>query len=329
MSPEANSEQGQDQATKSKFDTSVHPEGVREFGKHGDLSEMARITEAGELKTNIPIPEHPGNIDPHTHEVEVEKVAPLEAPVKAPWYTRTSSKVAGLALVITAAAGGVAALGGGDKAEPNRTETSTSATPNPETAGPTAAELERAGLKAYPADEAMLSLDWYEPGGEVAENVDDTLLLNNLNKLLDNITYMRETGDFSAAELTFVTDGEGNFPTAAVDVEGIKQQNETNKQYQEESADYPVSSLRIGRIEDVQPAGFMTLKVTAITLESTYGAPAEGTEPTQFRNAIRTEYTIQTVPHQVSEGVEKDIWVIVSQVPLGEVDASEADFGQN
>lgn len=134
MSPEANSEQGQDQATKSKFDTSVHPEGVREFGKHADLSEMARITEDDELKTNISIPEHPGTIDPHTHEVEVEKVAPLNAaPEKSPWYTKTGAKIAGAALVVTTVlAGGAAVMGGDDKAtEPRDTEPTASAPASP------------------------------------------------------------------------------------------------------------------------------------------------------------------------------------------------------
>lgn len=132
MSPEANSEQGQDQATTSKFDTSVHPEGVREFGKHGDLSEMARVNDEGELETNISIPAHPGVINPHTHEVEVEKVQPL-----TPIEQRNSKRgliigvgSAAATAVLTAAA--FMGLSGGEKAEPNRTETSTSVSPTPE-----------------------------------------------------------------------------------------------------------------------------------------------------------------------------------------------------
>lgn len=219
---------------------------------------------------------------------------------------------------------GAKAMGGNEPNTESPTEPSVSGPVTPgagEEVILSQAQQERAALAPHAADAAMLESEYYNAGGDTVANIDQSLLITNLGTLLDNITYMRETGDFSIMNKTFLSDDEGNYPGASADVDGVKIIYDSNKQNQNQNPDQPVSNIHVAAIEHIETAGFETIKVTAIIFERTFGAPSEVADPVEFESATRIEYTLQGQMAKVGDtGTQEHVWLILSQVPQGAVD---------
>lgn len=142
---------------------------------------------------------------------------------------------------------------------------------------------------------------------------------------------MRETGDFSALNETFVTDNHGEYPGAgtSVYVEGLKAQYETTSAYIEEYPNYPVSSKIVERIDSIESTGFQEFTVDGVELELTYGAPDKDGNVWEFRSATRKQWRIMGIVHEINEGVTETAWAILSEMPMGSTSRAEEDFGQD
>jgi hypothetical protein len=263
----------------------------------------------------------------------VQRSAEAPAEAKKPWYQRTGTKVAGAVLGISGIVGGGIALAGGghEKSTPSRSEASTSASANPSetiSTEPTEAQLQRQALKAQVPNEAVITPAYLEEGGDTIANIDEGELIDNLNIALDNITYMVETGDFSAIDKTFFTDDQGNYPGAGTDilVRGIKDQAEVNLANQKLNPNQPVSARAVANILSVKTADFMSFEVVANINERIYGNPLnENTPGTEFDSVTTTKFIISAkdVKMEDATGQETDTtqtdWLILSEENLGQV----------
>ncbi len=300
---------------------------VREFDKTslGDAHAQGLLT----------TPDSPAPLTATETEQEVQASPKPKAEKKPNWVKRAIVGTVALGAATGAVIGVAKAVGGNDEEAPSpRPTASGPAVPGGEVSPdgtPGEFEAQRAKLSARTANAAMLSPEYYEPNStQSIDYLDQKLLGVNMRTLLDNEVYMIETGDFSALNKTFFTDGNGNYPDQGMTtyVEGLKAQHETIAEYTKQNPNYPVSEKILARIDNVQDDGFEAFTVQGVVLETTYGAPLADGGVRATKTATRMEFKIMASPHDVSEGVTETAWTILSETPMGTIDPAEEDFGQ-
>lgn len=277
---------------------------------------LAEDHEMGRIQT----PDSPARLATST---SIDHRVPTTSPES--WLRRHRRAVAGAVVAAIVTGGGYALARGGESSEPSTKGHSVGApkeTGAPETL--TQAQQERANLKPEIPRNSMFTADYFKPGGDVLTNIDRELLYANLDILLNNITYMRETGDFSVMNQTFFQADDGSYPQAEVDVEGIKSIYEGNAQQQEANPNQPVSQLVLTDVEDIKTAGFGTVDVIADVHETIYGnptndavgAPVESTYRTKFTLEMNTVKVVDPATGEATDG-EENIFVILHQENMG------------